>query len=174
MRIRASLALLLTVTGCSTTYNIPKHELSRLDGWVHKDTTLLQDIESSLRNEPRDVRRLRDDEGNEHVFNTDTPLVLEKTDGDVITQKYVEVNVDGERFRGVPQAALGRTVEVPLAEVGTAGVRKFSLGKTVLLGSGILLGLAAGLVGLAVATGGGSGGGDDDGIDIPCGHGCSL
>ncbi|WP_224367805.1 hypothetical protein [Hyalangium versicolor] len=173
MRIRASLALLLTVTGCSTTYTIPKHELARLDGWAGKDTTLLQDIEGSLRNERKDVRRLRDTEGNEHVFNTDTPLVLEKTDGDVITEKYREVNVDGQSFRGVPKEALGRTVEVPLTEVGSAGVRKFSLGKTVLLGSGIAVGLAAGLIALGLAFGG-SEGDSDDGPGIPCGHGCSL
>lgn len=173
MRVRASLALLLTVTGCSTTYTIPKQELARLDGWAGKDTTLLQELKGALRNEPKDVRRLRDDEGHEHLFSADTPLVLEKTDGDVIAEKYVEVSVDGQHFRGVPLATFRRTVEVPLAEVDSAGVRKFSLGKTVLLGTGIAVGLTAGFIALGLALGG-TGGGSDDGGGIPCGHGCSL
>jgi hypothetical protein len=47
--------------------------------------------------------------------------------------------------------------------IQSAGVRKFSLGKTVLLGSGIIVGLAASLVilGLAVGDGGGGDGGFD-------------
>jgi hypothetical protein len=59
MRIRASLALLLSVTGCTTTHTLPKAELARLDGWVGQETTLLQDIGSTLRNERKDIRRLR-------------------------------------------------------------------------------------------------------------------
>ncbi|MDY7228979.1 hypothetical protein [Hyalangium rubrum] len=172
MRARASLALLLTVTGCTTTYDIPTRELSRLDGWVGKDTTLLQDIEGTLRNERKDVRRLRDTEGTEHVFSADTPLVLVEADGDVIAERYVEVSVDGQHFRGIPQAAFRRTVEVPLQELESAGVRKFSLGKTVLLGTGIVVGLTAGFIAFGLAMGGTGGDSDDGGI--PCGHGCSL
>jgi hypothetical protein len=160
MRVRASLALLLTVTGCTTTHNIPKAELARLDGWVGQETTLLQDIEGTLRNERKDIRRLRDVEGNEHPFTVDTSLVLFPHQGGEIVGKYVEVHVDGQRFRGVPRAALRGDIEVPMDGIQSAGVRKFSLGKTVLLGSGIIVGLAASLLalGLAVGDGGGDGG----------------
>jgi hypothetical protein len=161
MRVRASLALLLTVTGCTTTHNIPKAELARLDGWVGQETTLLQDIEGTLRNERKDIRRLRDVEGNEHPFTVDTSLVLFPLQGGEIVGKYVEVHVDGQRFRGVPRAALRGDIEVPMDGIQSAGVRKFSLGKTVLLGSGIIVGLAASLLALGLAVGDG-GGGDGD------------
>jgi hypothetical protein len=164
MRTHALLALLLTVTGCTTTYRVPKAELARLDGWVGHEKTLLQDIESTLRNERKDIRRLRDVDGNEHPFTADTPLVLFPYQGDEIVGKYVKVSVDEHHFRGVPRAALRRELEVPLEGIESAGVRKFSLGKTVLLGSGIIVGLAASLVALSLAFGeaGGGGGGDFD------------
>ena len=164
MRVRASLALLLTLTGCTTTHNIPKAELARLDGWVGQETTLLQDIGSSLRNERKDIRRLRDVEGKEHPFTVDTTLVLFPHQGDEIAGEYVEVHVDGQRFRAVPRAALRGDIEMPLDGIQSAGVRKFSPGKTVLLGSGIVAGLLAGLITLALTTegrGGGGGGGFD-------------
>lgn len=162
MRVRASLALLLTVTGCTTTHTIPKAELARLDGWVGQRTTLLQDIGRTLRNERKDIPRLRDVEGNDHPFTVDTSLVLFLPQGGEIAGKYVEVHVDEQRFRGVPQAALSRDIEVPLDGIESAGVRKFSLGKTVLLGSGIIVGLAASLFVVGLAVGGGGGADDDD------------
>jgi hypothetical protein len=173
MRVRASLALLLTVTGCTTTHHISKSELARLDGWVGQETTLMEDLGSALRNEPKDIRRLRDYEGNEHRFTLDTPLVLVPLDGDEIVEKYVEVHVDGQRFRGIPRAAFRREVEVPLDSLQSAGVRKFSLGKTVLLGAGIAAVLTGALIvlGLTVES---TGGGDIDDDSLPCGHGCTF
>jgi hypothetical protein len=159
MRVRASLALLLTVTGCSTTHTIPKAELARLDGWVGQETTLLQDIGSTLRNERKDIRSLRDVEGNEHPFTVDTFLVLFSHQGEEIAGKYVEVHADGQRFRGVPRAALSGDIELPMDGIQSAGVRKFSLGKTVLLGSGIIVGLGASLLILGMSVEGGGGGG---------------
>lgn len=175
MRVRASFALLLTLTGCTTTYNIPKAELTRLDGWVGQETTLLQDIGSELRNEPKDIRRLYDSDGNEHRFTLDTPLVLVPFQGDDIVEKYREVHVDGQYFRGVPRATFRRNIEVPLDGLESAGVRKFSLGKTVLLGAGIVVGLTAALIGFGLAVGDGSGGGGDIFDDsLPCGDGCTF
>lgn len=162
MRVRASLALLLTVTGCTTTHTIPKAELARLDGWVGQETTLLQDIGSTLRKERKDIRRLRDVEGNEHPFSVDTSLVLFRHQGEEIAGQYVEVHVDAQRFRGVPREALSGDIEVPMDEIQSAGVRKFSMGNTVLLGSGIIVGLAASLFVLGLTLEGGGGGGDDD------------
>ena len=174
MRVRASLtALLLTVTGCTTTYKIPKSELSRLDGWKGEETTMLQDIGSALRNERKDIRSLHDTNGRQHPVTVDTPLVLVPYQGEELVEKYVEVHVDEQRFRGVPRSALRGSVEVPMAQIDHAGVRKFSLGKTVLLGLGIGGSLTLALIALGLAVGG-TGDGDDDIFDDsrPCGARC--
>lgn len=164
MRIRASFALLLTLTGCTTTYRIPKAELTRLDGWKGQETSVLQDIGSALRNERKDIRSLRDTSGNEHRFTVDTPLVLVPYQGDEIVEKYVEVNVDEQRFQGVPRAAFRGNVEMPMDQLDHAGVRKFSPGKTVLLGTGVGGCLLLTLIVLSLAVSDGSGGGGDDDI----------
>jgi hypothetical protein len=105
----------------------------------------------------------------------DTPLVLVPFEGDDIVEKYVEVHVDGQSFRGVPRSAFRGSVEVPLDKLESAGVRKFSLGKTLLLGAGIGASLTAALIVLGLAVGGGSGDGDDIFDDsLPCGNGCSF
>lgn len=150
MRIRASLALLLAATGCSTTYKVPKAEISRLDGWFVPDLVKRRP-EDANDAAPAEVR-MRDTEGREHTFTEDTPLVLVQRDGAVIAEKFLEVNVDGQYFRGVPQDAFRRNVEIPLSEVKSAGVREFHLGKTLLLCGGIAAGVAAALVGAVMAT----------------------
>jgi hypothetical protein len=176
MRVRASLALLLTVTGCTTIHRIPKSELARLDGWKGQETSVLQDIGSALRNERKDIRHLRDTHGHEHRFTVDTPLVLVPYQGDEIVEKYVEVHVDEQRFRGVPRSAFRGSVDVPMDKIDYAGVRKFSAGKTVMLGVGVGGGLLLTLMVVGLALGGGSGGGDGDIFDdsLPCGDGCAF
>ncbi len=174
MRVRASLAaLLLTVTGCTTTHRVPKSELSRLNGWKGEETTMLQDIGSALRNEQKDIRHLYDTDGDKHRFTVDTPLVLVPYQGDEIVAKYVEVHADEQRFLGVPRSARLARVEVPMGQIDHAGVREFSLGKTVLLGLGIGGSLTLALIALGLAVGG-TGDGDDDIFDDsrPCGARC--
>jgi hypothetical protein len=175
MRARASLALLLTVTGCTTTHRVPKPELARLDGWKGQETTMLQDIGSALRDERKDIRHLRDVHGHEHRFTVDTPLVLFPHQGDELVEKYVEVHVDEQSFRGVPRSALRGSVDIPMDQIESAGVRKFSMSNTVLLGVGVGGGLTLALLVLGLALGGGSGGGDGDIFDdsLPCGGGCT-
>jgi hypothetical protein len=97
--------------------------------------------------------QLRDTEGREHRFTEDTPLVLVQHDGAVITEKYLDVIVDGQHFRGVPQDAFRRTVEVPLSEVKSAGLREISVGRTALLLTGIAVGLAGAIFGAKLAIG---------------------
>ncbi|HLL02059.1 MAG TPA: hypothetical protein VK539_15820 [Myxococcaceae bacterium] len=162
MRIRASFALLLTLTGCTTTHRIPKTELTRLDGWKGEETTMLQDIGSALRNERKDIRSLRDTSGDEHRFTADTPLVLVPHQGDEIVEKYVEVHADEQRFQGVPRAAFRGNVELPMDQISHAGVRKFSPGKTVLLvvGGGGSLMLTLIVLSLVVSDGSGDSDGD--------------
>ncbi|MBZ4419399.1 hypothetical protein [Myxococcus sp. RHSTA-1-4] len=167
MRLRASLtllALLSSTTGCTTTYSIPRSELSRLDGWKDDGNTLLEDVGASLRGERKDVRQLHDDEGRPHKFNADTPLILVRTRGEELESKYLQVDVDSLQFRGVPVERPGRPVAVALGEVERAAVREFSWGKTLLLSGGIALGVLGSLVavGLAVDGDGSSGGGGFD------------
>ncbi len=149
MRVRASLALLLVASGCSTTYSVPRTEISRLNGWFVPELVKRQPGDGRLE-DPGTVR-LRDTEGHEHRFTEDTPLVLVQRNGTVIAEKYLEVSVDGQHFRGVPQDAFRRIVEVPLSEVQSAGVRELSVSKTALLLSGIALGVAGVIVGAVLA-----------------------
>lgn len=146
MRLRASLAILLFASGCSTTHTIPKSELTRLDGWKDEDTSLLQDVGAAFRGERKDVRQLIDVEGKAHKFNADTPLVLFLGDDEEVENEYIQVSVDATRFHGIPGDSPGRPVTIPLNQVEHAGVREFSLGKTLLLGGGIAAGLLVGLI----------------------------
>src|SRR4051794_34924235 len=98
MRIRASFALLLAATGCSTTYKVPKTEISRLNGWFVPDLVAHHPSDGRLE-DPSSVK-LRDTEGHEHPFTEDTPLVLVRSNGSVIAEKFLDVSVDTERFRG--------------------------------------------------------------------------
>lgn len=163
MRLRASLAIALLTTGCSTTHTLPKAELTRLDGWRDDGNSMLEDMGAALRGERKDVRQLVDREGRAHKFTKDTPLVFFREDGREQTDTYMQVDVDAQRFRGVPTERPTRAVVVPLEEVEYAGVREFSLGKTLLLTGGIAAAVFTGLVilGAAVGDGGGGGGGID-------------
>ncbi|WP_224249712.1 hypothetical protein [Hyalangium gracile] len=151
MRIRASMALLLVLTGCTTTYRVPKTEISRLNGWYVPDLVVKHPGDGRLE-EPRGVK-LRDTEGREHAFTEDTPLVLVQNNGMVIAEKYIDVKVDAEHFRAVPLDAFRRSVEIPLSDVKSAGIRELHLGKTLLLVSGVALGVVGALVGIRLAIG---------------------
>jgi hypothetical protein len=151
MRVRGSLALLLAATGCTTTYNVPKTEISRLNGWFVPDLVKRQPGDGRL--EDPGAVQLRDTQGREHKFTEDTPLVLVQRSGAVIAEKYLDVSVDGEHFRGVPMDGFRRVVEVPLSDVQSAGLREISVGKTALLLSGIALGLVGAIIGATLAIG---------------------
>jgi hypothetical protein len=135
MRLRASLAVVLLVpltTGCTTTYTIPKSELVRLDGWRDDGSALRADVSDAVLGSPRNVRWVRDEDGAQQPFGADTPLVLVRQDGAALDWKYVQVRVDALRFEGVPLHQQ-EPVVVPLEEVRSASVRRFSLPKTLLL-----------------------------------------
>jgi hypothetical protein len=151
MRVRASVALLLAATGCSTTYNVPKTELSRLNGWFIPDLVKRQPGDGRLA-DPGSVQ-LRDTQGREHLFTEDTPLVLVQSNGMVTAEKYIDVNVDGQLFRGVPQDAFRRTVEVPLVEVQSAGIQEVNMSRTLLLCGGVVAALAGAVIGMRLALG---------------------
>jgi hypothetical protein len=151
MRLHASLALLLASTGCSTTYKVPPAEISRLHGWFVPD--LVKRTPGDGRLEDPSSVQLRDTEGRAHKFTEDTPLVLVRRDGSVIAEKFLDVRVDGQHFRGVPQDAFRRTVEVPLGEVQSVGIQEVSVGRTALLVSGIGVVVVGALIGAKLAMG---------------------
>jgi hypothetical protein len=151
MRTRVSLALLLAATGCSTTYKVSPAEISRLNGWFVPDLVKRTPGDGRL-DDPRDLQ-LRDVEGRMHAFTEDTPLVLVRRDGSVITEKFLDVSVDGQNFRGVPQEAFRRTVEVPMSEVQSAGIQELSKGRTALLVSSIGAVMLGALIGARLAIG---------------------
>ena len=159
MRLRTSLAIALLTTGCTTTHTIPKAELTRLDGWRDDGRTMLEDVGAAFRGERKDVRQLLDSEGRAHQFSKDTPLVFFHQDGREQAGTFMQVDVDGRQFRGVPTDYPAQSIVVPLERVEHAGLRRFSLGKTLLLTGGIATGVFVGLVVLGAALGDGSGGG---------------
>jgi hypothetical protein len=162
MRLRASLAIVLLSTGCTNVHRMPKSELTKLDGWRDDGKTMLEDIGGALRGEKKDIRRLIDDRGREHKFDRDTSLVLVLPGGRELTESYIQVDVNAERFLGVPTERPGRPVTLPMEQIQGAGVRKFSLSDTLLLTGGVGILLFSGLLAVGLATGGGGGGGDDD------------
>lgn len=161
LRLRTSLAIALVATGCTTTHTIPKAELTRLNGWRDDGNSMLEDVGAALRGQRKDVRQLVDTRGRAHKFDKDTPLVFLFLDGRERTETFMQVDIDGQRFRGVPTDHPRQSVVIPLDRVQDAGIRRFSLGNTLLLTGGIgastLLVLL--LVGLALPDSGGSGGG---------------
>lgn len=151
MRIRAALALLLAVSGCTTTYRVPRTELSRLNGWYVPDLVPRRPGDGRLE-DPASVQ-LRDVDGREHPFTEDTPLMLVQNDGAVITERYLDLRVDSELFRGVPQDVLRKSVEVPLNQVKSAGIREINLSRTLLLCGGVALAVVGAMVGYQLTLG---------------------
>ncbi|NOJ97203.1 hypothetical protein HMI51_30210 [Corallococcus coralloides] len=141
MRLCAALTALSMLASCTTTYAIPKPELARLDGFRDENAALMRELGDVLPNRVTARKRtVHDAEGQAHQFTADTPLALARVSAqaDAEFQRFIEVGVDGDRFRGVPlegstSSAAAPPVVVPLSEVDHARLREFSLGKTLLL-----------------------------------------
>ncbi|NNC18597.1 hypothetical protein HJC22_23050 [Corallococcus exiguus] len=139
MRLCAALTALSLLASCTTTYAIPKPELTRLDGFRDENAALMRELGDVMLNRVTDRKRtVRDVEGQAHQFTSDTPLALVSAQSDTEFQRFIEVGVDGDRFRGVPlegstSSAAAPPVVVSLSEVDHARLREFSLGKTLLL-----------------------------------------
>ncbi|QAT86470.1 hypothetical protein EJ065_4928 [Corallococcus coralloides] len=141
MRLCAALTALSLLASCTTTYAIPKPELARLDGFRDENAALMRELGDVMINRVTERKRtVRDVEGQAHQFTSDTPLALARVSAqaDVEFQRFIQVGVDGDHFRGVPlEGSTSRTsappVVVPLSEVDHARLREFSLGKTLLL-----------------------------------------
>ncbi|WP_375745817.1 hypothetical protein NR800_14255 [Corallococcus interemptor] len=141
MRLCAALTALSLLASCTTTYAIPKPELARLDGFRDDNAALMRELGDVMLNRATERKRvLRDVEGQPHPFTSDTPLALARVSAraDAEFQRFIEVGVDGDRFRGVPlegstSSTAAPPIVVPLSEVDHARLREFSLGKTLLL-----------------------------------------
>ena len=174
MRVCALLTAATLLSACSTTYAIPKSELMRLDGFKDDNAALLKELGDVMLNRPNDrSRTVRDVEGDTHKFTADTPLALvgppkEPEDARFRTeaQRFIALSVDTTRFVGVPIKPDSEPLSVQMAEVDHGTLRKFSLGKTLLLTGGIGLVVLASVVtvGLLIdptTDGDGHGGGID-------------
>ncbi|NRD55958.1 hypothetical protein HRD49_13115 [Corallococcus exiguus] len=152
MRLCAALTALSLLASCTTTYAIPKPELTRLDGFRDENAALMRELGDVMLNRVTDRKRtVRDVEGQAHQFTSDTPLALVSAQSDTEFQRFIEVGVDGDRFRGVPlegstSSAAAPPVVVSLSEVDHARLREFSLGKTLLLTGTIGVALMGSLV----------------------------
>ncbi|NOK20021.1 hypothetical protein [Corallococcus carmarthensis] len=141
MRLCAALTAVSLLASCTTTYAIPKPELARLDGFRDDNAALLKELGDVMLNRPNERHRMvRDVEGKAHPFSSDTPLALARVSAQAEAefQRFIEVGVDADRFRGVPlegssSGASAAPLVVPLTEVDHAQLREFSLGKTLLL-----------------------------------------
>ncbi|NPC72052.1 hypothetical protein [Corallococcus exiguus] len=152
MRLCAALTALSLLASCTTTYAIPKPELTRLDGFRDENAALMRELGDVMLNRVTDRKRtVRDVEGQAHQFTSDTPLALVSAQADTEFQRFIEVGVDGDHFRGVPlegstSSAAAPPVVVSLSEVDHARLREFSLGKTLLLTGTIGVALMGSLV----------------------------
>ena len=143
MRLCAALTALSLLASCTTTYAIPKPELTRLDGFRDENAALMRELGDVMLNRVTERKRtVMDVEGQAHQFTSDTPLALALARGsaqaDTEFQRFIQVGVDGDRFRGVPlegstSSTTAPPVVVALSEVDHARLREFSLGKTLLL-----------------------------------------
>lgn len=150
MRLCAALTAVSLLASCTTTYAIPKPELARLDGFKDDNAALLRELGDVMLNRPTDRHRaVRDVEGRTHQFTADTPLALARvaSQAELEFQRFIEVGVDAERFRGVPlQGGTPAPLVVPMEEVDHARLREFSLGKTLLLTGAIGVAVLGSLV----------------------------
>ncbi|MBN9684197.1 MULTISPECIES: hypothetical protein [unclassified Corallococcus] len=154
MRLCAALTALSLLASCTTTYAIPKPELTRLDGFRDDNAALMRELGDVMLNRVTERKRtVRDVEGQPHPFTSETPLALARVSAqaDVEFQRFIEVGVDGEHFRGVPlegstSSAPAPATVVALSEVDHARLREFSLGKTLILTGTIGVALMGSLV----------------------------
>ncbi|MCY1045699.1 hypothetical protein OV208_30580 [Corallococcus sp. bb12-1] len=169
------IAVSLLSSSCTTTYAIPRSELTRLDGFKDDNAAILRELGDVMLNRPNDRRRaVRDVDGETHQFTADTPLALvgppvepEAARFQTEEQRFIQVAVDATRFQGVPLKPDTAPLVVPMAQVDHGRLREFSLGKTLLLTGGIGIAVLASVVTLGLLLDPTDGdGGDGGGIDF--------
>ncbi|MBI5609200.1 MAG: hypothetical protein HY902_10015 [Deltaproteobacteria bacterium] len=144
-------AFALLASACTTVHAVKPTELTKLDGFVDRELSTAEAIKS-LAEEPEYA--LVDESGRRHSFDSGTRLVLDTAvagKSDRVEEKYRSVVVRDGVFSG-KTAEDGENIQIPLANIEMAGVRRRSIGKTLLLVGGIATGLFLILVIAAVSN----------------------
>lgn len=157
-RAIALLTVLALLTGCSSTYRIPREELYTLNGYREDQRGMFDQIRGSISDEEKEWR-LTDEDGNDYEFDEDFALTLNlNANGrrSRTTNRYQAIDIDKDTFTGTTTS--GRQLNVDLLQVDYASTKRFSLTKTLLLTGGITLGVVVVLSIVAVSLGGDSDG----------------
>lgn len=163
----ALLALLsFTSMACTTVHQVPTRELAKLDGFREDQRSLLNMIDPRVPAPPS--YRLIDKDGQGHTFDASSRLVLElrtKGEEDEIEARYRAITVKPDLFIGLERGS-SREIRAPLSQVQRAGLREFSVGKTVGLIAGIAGGALLTLIIISATLPSSNGGGGGGGIDF--------
>jgi hypothetical protein len=126
--------VLLAVSGCYSTYNVPVDALSQLNGYRADEN-----------------RAVEDAAGHIHEFNQTRVLKLKLADGSHVDHKFSAIDVSDSMFTGLSQEG---PIKIDLSQVRTARLREPSVSKVVGLGLGIgipllMIGAGVGALGFA-------------------------
>ena len=125
--------VLLIVTSCYSTYNLPVDALYKLNGYRADENRAMQDTAGHI-----------------HEFNQTKALKVQLADGSHVVRKFSAIDVSDSILTGSAQVG---PIKIDLLQVRTAKIREPSVGKAVGLGLGIgipLLMISA-LAGLVLA-----------------------
>ena len=109
--------VLLGVSDCYSTYNVPVDTLYKLNGYRADENRALQDAAGHI-----------------HEFNRTKALTLQFADGSHVEDKFSAIDVSDSMFTGRSQE---RLLKIDLSQVRTAKLREYSASKTLGLGLGI-------------------------------------
>lgn len=109
--------VLLGVSGCYSTYNVPVDAVYKLNGYRAGENRAMQDTAGHI-----------------HEFNQRKALTFQFADGSRVEDKFSAIDVSDSMFTGQSKAGL---VKIDLSQVRTAKVREHSVSKTLGLSLGI-------------------------------------
>lgn len=145
----ALLTLLFFANGCTTLQSVRRESLWGLDGFGRPGSGVAGPEGAAAAPQ----RSLVGSDGSDIPFSSNTRLVLDvgaPGGGERIERQYRLVDVNGERFRGIPtEPGLGPVV-LQTPHIQAVHVRKFSVKKTVWLGVGITAAVLVSAVGWSI------------------------
>jgi hypothetical protein len=128
---------------CTAVREVPKDELLKLNGFQMREKGFVDRVVDSMTEPPE--REIIFADGGTHDFDQRSLLVVEPRGGEPIEGKYRSISVTDGVLRAVPMKKAD-PLDLRLADVESAGVRQFSLGRTLGLAGGIAGALVAGLI----------------------------
>ncbi len=114
---RCGMPVLLIITSCYSTYNLPVNALYKLDGYRADEN-----------------RPMQDTAGHIHEFNQTKSLKVQLTNGSQVVRKFSAIDISDTILTGRAQDG---PIKINLLQVRTAKLREPSVGKAVGLGLGI-------------------------------------